>query len=123
MTLVEGQPVLWTDRPDGRNWNDYLVVQKQPLPVRIYECLRRIEDFQIACEAVWLGMEDEKAVATEFGLHRFKPYWEAYDEGERPKFSAEHVSIFHSHKNKRVRRVPVKAHQVILVANMNRPGF
>ena len=107
-------------RPDGTNAEIYKSLVAEGRHRLAWEWLIRVGDFQLDCQAAYMGYVAADAVAEKWGLYRLKPFYEPYAAHRKPRFLVSKVRLFRAKPGQLVRHVALRPGEVAFVLDVER---
>lgn len=107
-------------RPDGRDAGYYASLVAEGRLRLAWEFLIKNEHFQIDCQAVHMGYVEAAAVAAQWGLYRYKPYYEPFASNRKPRFASSRVSIFYAKPTGALRHIRMAPGEAAFVLDVDR---
>lgn len=107
-------------RPHGSNADYYASLVAEGRLRLAWEFLIRNEHFQIDCQAVHVGYIDAAAVAVQWGLYKYKPFYEPFASNRKPRFASSRVSMYYAKPTGALRHIRLSPGEVAFVLDVER---
>jgi hypothetical protein len=107
-------------RPDGHDVRYYANLVAEGRLRLAWEFLIRNEHFQIDCQAVRVGYSDAATVAVQWGLYKYKPFYEPFASNRKPRFASSRVSMYYAKPTDAIRHIRLSPGEVAFVLDVDR---
>lgn len=107
-------------RPSGRCADHYASLVIEGRLRLAWEFLIRNEQFQLDCQAVHMGSLDPTAVATQWGMYKFKPWYEPFALNRKPRFATSKVRTFYAKPSGSLTHIRMSPGEVAFVVDVDR---
>ncbi len=107
-------------RPSGRCADHYASLVIEGRQRLAWEFLIRNEEFQIDCQAAYVGYLDPPAVAAKWGMYKFKPWYEPFALNREPRFVTSKVRTFYAKPSGSLTRIRMSPGEVAFVVDVDR---